>query len=56
MNLYLGEIKYRPNTVWFTINKLIQAENLAEAENKLKKWAKKNVADVNTILIVTEPL
>lgn len=54
--MYLGLIRYRPNTTWFEIYKLIKANSKEEAEIKLKNWADKNVAQQRKILIVTETL
>jgi membrane protein DedA with SNARE-associated domain len=56
MEYYLGLIKYRPNTKWFEIYKLIKAKDIIEAESKLKKWADKSVADRNVCIIITECL
>lgn len=53
---YLGLIKYRPNTTWFEIYKLIKAHTKGQAELKLKNWADKNVNQEDKILIVTETL
>jgi len=53
---YLGLIKYRPNTVWFEVHKLIQAEDKDLAEKKLRSWGEKNIADKNIMVIVTETL
>jgi hypothetical protein len=55
-NYYLGLIKYRPNTKWFEIYKLILAETRDEAEKKLRVWADKSVADKNVFITVTETL
>lgn len=56
MEIYLGLIKYRPNTTWFEIYKLIKADTKEEAERKLIDWADKNVNQEDKILIVTESL
>ena len=56
MEMYLGLIKYRPNTTWFEIYKLIKASSKQEAELKLKNWADKNVNQEDKLLIVTETL
>lgn len=57
MNLYLGLIKYRPNTQWCEVYKLIKAETKEIAEAKLKKWSDENLSLVeNKLIIVTETL
>lgn len=56
MEMYLGLIKYRPNTTWFEIYKLIKAVSKQEAELKLKNWADKNINQQDKILIITETL
>ena len=56
MEIFLGLIKYRPNTTWFEIYKLIKANSKEEAEIKLKNWADKNVIQENKIIIITETL
>ena len=56
MNFYLGLIKYRPNTTWFEIHKLIRANSVEEARKKLTVWADKNVPNEDKIVIVTETL
>lgn len=56
MEMFLGLIKYRPNTTWFEIYKLIKADTKEEAEIKLKKWADENVIQKDKILFVTSTL
>jgi hypothetical protein len=56
LQYYLGHIKYRPNTVWFEVYKLILAKDIDSAEKKLRVWAEKSIADKNVVIIVTETL
>jgi hypothetical protein len=56
MKYYLGLIKYRPNTKWFEVYKLIQAEGIILAEKKLRKWGENNISDKDIFVTVTETL
>lgn len=56
MKYYLGKIKYRTNVKWNEVDKLIQAEDLSEAERKIYEWGLKNITTKDFLIIVTETL
>jgi len=55
-NYYLGKIRYRTNVKWNEIDKLIEANDIQEAEKKLHSWGLENVGTKDFLIIVTETL